>query len=397
MIKLAFLDYKENTELDVLITEYANDNLKDIIRFALDYISDSSDIESFSPMRLSAQSPDECLLYIRELQAFTQDSVLHKKLSPIYQYILYRILTWYVDVAGEIEEENPSLNGSLLLYEMNESLKGKVTECYGISAVNRFSNVKNYTYEFFDDWDFHPDFLAGVVQLYIDKSPLFSNLTSIEELESYVELMDGDTLRKYQTICAQRNAEDLQQESLFRDFGTKLKKALLTIQRDSTYWNLDENCLNDKVCNLLRMVYDVSDQSRQGLSLSRRNPGEIDFLVFDHHEPITIMEALKLDRLNKQYLNDHLTKLLVNYDPIGCRSAYLIVYVTKPDFGSFWSDFCEHIRTYQFPYPTKEEFTEIKSQHTESRIAYMVLSRSNVPVTVSFYAIHMPKKEENNE
>lgn len=389
MIKLAFLDYKENIDLDILITEYANCILEDIICFALDYIEDSSDIEHFSPTRLFAQSPDECLSCIKELRTFSQDSVLHKDLSPIYQYFLYRILSWYIDVAGEIEDND--------LYEMNESLKEHVSECYGISAINRFSDVKNYLCEFFDDWDFLPDFLAGVVQLYIDNSSLFTNLTSIEELENYVELMDGDTLRKYQSICAQRNTENNQEKISISDFDTNLRKALLTIQRDSTYWNLDENRLNDKVCNLLRMVYDISDQSRQGLSLSRTNPGEIDFLIFDNQEPIIIMEALKLDCLNKQYLKNHLTKLLVNYDPIGCRRACLIVYVTAKNFGSFWSDFSNYIGTYQFPYPTEKSFTEVRSQHTESRTAHVVLSRSDMSVIVSFYAIHIPKKEESNE
>lgn len=392
MIKLAFLDYKENIDLDILITEYANCILEDIICFALDYIEDSSDIERFSPTRLFAQSPNECLLCIKELRTFSQDSVLHKDLSPIYQYFLYRILSWYIVVDGEIEDDD--------LYEMNENLKEHVTECYGISAINRFTNVKNYIYEFFDDWDFLPDFLAGVVQLCIDKSPLFNNLTSIDDLEGYVELMDGDTLRKYQSIRAQRNTENNQKKISFRDFDANLRKALLTIQRDSTYWNLDENSLNDKVCNLLRMVYDVSDQSRQGLSLSRKSPGEIDFLILDNQEPIIIMEALKLGYqgyLNKQYLNDHLTKLLVNYDPIGCRRAYLIVYVTAPNFGSFWGDFSDYMSEYQFPYPTVESFKEIQSQRTESRTAHVVLSRNDMSVTISFYAIHIPKKEEDNE
>lgn len=397
MIKLAFLDYKDNIDLDLLITEYANGNLNEIICFALDYISDSSDVESFSPIRLFAKAPDECLLCIEELRNFSQDSILHKNLSPIYQSILFRILTWYIEVTSEIEEDDVSLKDSFLLFEMDDSLKEIITEQYGSSAVNRFSDVKNYLYEFFEDWDFTPDFLAGVVQLYIDGSPLFSNMTSLEKLENYVELMDGDTFRKYQSICAQRNSENKQQKILIRNFDTKLKKALLTIQRDSTYWKLDENGLNDKVCNLLRMVYDVSDQSRQGLSLSRKNPGEIDFLVFDNQEPVTIMEALKLGRLDKKYLNDHITKLLVNYDPIGCRRAYLIVYVTSPDFGSFWSDFCDYIDTYRFPYPVKENLVEINSPYTESRYAYMVLLRSDIPVILSFYAIHIPKKEENNE
>ena len=169
------------------------------------------------------------------------------------------------------------------------------------------------------------------------------------------------------------------------------------MRKNSAFWVFDENRLNDVLCGLLGITYDVRDQSRQGLSLSQKNPGEVDFLVFDNQEPIAIMEALKLDCLDRNELNNHITKLLVNYDPQGYRRPYLIIYVTKQNFGSFWSSFCDYINTYEFPYPIIKKFMEIQSPHTESKSAYVVLSRSNVPVTLSFYAIHMPKKEENNE
>lgn len=397
MIALVFLKYKDNADLDMLITTYVNDKLEGIIHFALDYIDDSSDVERFSPQRFFAHSTEECLLIIKELHTFSQDFALHKDLSPKYQFFLYRILDWYINISSEIEEDDPSLKDSLLLYEMDDSLKEQITSHYGSSAVDRFSNVKNYLVEFFNDWDFIPDFLANVVQLYLEGSPAFDNFTSIEELGNYVELMDGDTLIKYQTICIQRDAENRQQEILFKDFDTNLSRALNSIQRDSDCWNLDENRLNDKLCALLRMIYTVSDQSRQELSLSQKNAGEVDFLVFDNEEPIAIMEALKLGGIDSKELNDHITKLLVNYDPQGYRRSYLIIYVTKQDFGAFWKGFCDYISTYSFQYPVKEKFAEIQSPYTEFRSAYIVLLRSGTPVILSFYAIHMPKREENNE
>ena len=83
-----FLDYKENKDLDLMITQYVNENLEEIIHFAWDEIEASGDVERFSPLRLVAQSREECLLRIRELWQFSQDAVLHVDLSPVYQYRL---------------------------------------------------------------------------------------------------------------------------------------------------------------------------------------------------------------------------------------------------------------------------------------------------------------------
>ena len=50
------------------------------------------------------------MLYIKELLTFAQDATFRKDLSPIYQFYLFRILKWYIDVVGEIEkDEIPAL------------------------------------------------------------------------------------------------------------------------------------------------------------------------------------------------------------------------------------------------------------------------------------------------
>ena len=80
MIELVHLEYKENFDIDWKITKYANENLEEMIHFAWDDITDSGNVEFFSPPRLVIQSRDECLLRIRELWRFSQDQVLHKNL-----------------------------------------------------------------------------------------------------------------------------------------------------------------------------------------------------------------------------------------------------------------------------------------------------------------------------
>ena len=177
------------------------------------------------------------------------------------------------------------------------------------------------------------------------------------------------------------------------EFDRDLTQALLFIQKNPQYWDLDENSINDRLCELLRMKYHVDDQSRQGVSLSQKSVGEIDFLVTDGREPVAIMEALKLDSVDKGYISDHITKLLVNYDPQGYPRACLIMYVTCKNFGSFWDGFSDYISTFDFPYPVDKGFKDDQSSFSESRNASMLLLRSNKPMLLSFHAIHLREKE----
>lgn len=393
MIELPNLEYGKNYDLDLRITEYANKNLEEIIHYALDCILQPEDIELFSPPNLYIRSPDECMLRLKELWSFSQDYILRRDLSPVYQFHLYKMIKWYIDSFSETEDGPLPVDDPIIIYEMDEDLKKLVSAHYGDSVVLRFSDVKFYLEEFFDDWDFMPDFLAGVVQLHIDGKAQFVTDISVERLQAYSELMDGDTYRKFQTIRAKGEARSNQLEHQQFSFNSDICTALLSIQKNPQYWNLDENSINDRLCDLLRMKYTIYDQTRQGQSLSRESVGEIDFLVYDGKEPVAIMEALKLNSLDKGYINDHITKLLVNYDPQGFLRASLIMYVTCKDFGRFWDNFTNYMTVYSFPYTVEGNFRNGNSHFSGSRNAHVLLLRSNKPLLLSFYAIHLREKE----
>ena len=397
MIALVYFDYKENITLDWKITQYVNRNLEEIIHFAWDEIESSGDVEYFSPLRLAVRAREECLLRIRELWRFTQDGVLHKNLTPVYQYHLYKMIEWYIDIIGETECESISSDDPIVIYEMDAALQEQVVSYYGDGAISRFSDIKSYLGEFFDDCDFAPDFLSNIVQMYHENPPLFHSITSIEELEKYAELMDGDTYQKYQSILVCKTQEDTHHEQQQFKFDADLKKALLSIQKNPQYWNQEENVINDHLRDLLAMNYHIDDQSRQGESSTKKSVGEVDFLVMDKEDPIAIMEALVLQSLDRTQIHEHIEKLLINYDPQGYPRASLIMYVTQKNFGLFWNNFSEYISKYSFPYSIDRGLTEGKSCFTESRDAYMLLTRSNRPVLLSFHAIHLRERNTHNE
>lgn len=97
----------------------------------------------------------------------------------------------------------------------------------------------------------------------------------------------------------------------------QLLAACVKLQANAIYYNATEDQRNDYIRDILDAVgYDVKDQTRRGLSPSGKAAGEVDILIKEHGFPITIIEALNLDSLNKEYLDKHIDKIY-NYDTAG--------------------------------------------------------------------------------
>jgi hypothetical protein len=117
--------------------------------------------------------------------------------------------------------------------------------------------------------------------------------------------------------------------------------------------NKSEDEINDYVADLLRSKnYNISDQTRSGVSMSKLNSGEIDLMIRDERGlPITIIECLKLTNVSAKGKNEnlvnHIFKLIDNYDSLGLSNKYLLVYCFAKDFEKFiqnYSFFLSSIR-----------------------------------------------------
>ena len=163
----------------------------------------------------------------------------------------------------------------------------------------------------------------------------------------------------------------------------------MNVQKDKNYYGKDENTINDGIRNQLSMIYEVKDQTRQGISASGKDAGEIDFMLYNGDYPVAIVEGLKLDSVNKDYLNTHIDKTLTSYDPIGCPLVYILIYATATKFENFWDRIMDYLSGYSFPYDVVEAIREISIAYTESRHAKAILTRSGKDVCVHLYAISM--------
>lgn len=124
-----------------------------------------------------------------------------------------------------------------------------------------------------------------------------------------------------------------------------------------------ENLLNDDLTDHLRSKgYIVTDQTRSGKSSTGKSAGSIDIMIRDQKQlPITIIEALRLKNVGKKnkVLDEHLFKLIHNYDSTGLTIKYLIVYVEAKEFQAFCSTYSFYINSKHSKRSKKIQFDSV--------------------------------------
>ena len=133
-----------------------------------------------------------------------------------------------------------------------------------------------------------------------------------------------------------------------------IRKSCLNIQAEPEYYLTGsesgrgmEDKRNRRIRDDLKMVgYTVKDQTQRGLSGTRRGVGELDLLLYnDTKDPWTIIEALRISSGAKTDWNEHLDKLVENYNYFGAPCVYLLTYVdaTADAFQKIWEGYQHHI------------------------------------------------------
>ena len=103
LIRLDILGEKLD-EMDLEITQYVHDNVKEIIRVVIDYLEDNNDFTIWDviPKNTNSISGEDWLRMIYELYNIVSSPVLRDYIKPKYQYLLYLILSWWQDVRRHI-------------------------------------------------------------------------------------------------------------------------------------------------------------------------------------------------------------------------------------------------------------------------------------------------------
>lgn len=110
-----------------------------------------------------------------------------------------------------------------------------------------------------------------------------------------------------------------------------------------------EDSINNLVAFFLKAYYgeeNVHREEPQGLSGNGHKPGEIDILVYQNGSQFAIQEALKLDSIDKSKLDDHINRMLNNYDTQGVPVTCLVVYAYTQQGNNFFKKMEDYLKDY---------------------------------------------------
>lgn len=385
MIRLDILGEKLD-ELDLKITKYVNDNVKEIVRVLIDYLEDNNDftIGDVVPLKIHSISVEVWERMVYDLYNIVCSPVPRDYIKPKYQYLLYLILSWWQEsFEGDIE---------LLPVSLEEVVVNEICMRYpaqeDISYILRsITTYEEYYYILFDDHDFLMDNLEKMVSVYLRSKQMFKYFFPDVELEEYRDLMPTDLKEQYdecKNIICNDEVVDVE-KTLYQDIIYCCEK----IQSDFTLKEALENTINDKMRNLLDAKgYDVKDQTRHGSSATGKDAGNLDILINMGSFPVTLVEALRLDSVKEEYISEHIKKIY-KYDTLGLRFNFLVLYVKTKDFKGFWDRYIKLIQRLEYPYSlAKCEICDSK-QYPEIRTIEMVLDREGIATKLYHLLIHM--------
>ena len=166
-------------------------------------------------------------------------------------------------------------------------------------------------------------------------------------------------------------------------------KALLNLQKNKLYVGQHENVINDGFRDMLSMVFECSDQTRQGISENELDSGMVDILIKHSGLPVSIIESVRLKGLEKESIIRHINKLLTKYDDNGCLLSNLVIYAMMADFSSFWDKLSSFLQNFDYPYEIVKPFVNIDTCLAESRHGIVILRRQSYDISFHIFAVHM--------
>lgn len=384
LIKIHILD---DRDLNLKISRYINDNLNCILRTLLDMVNDGLPIESILPFNTFDIYEQEWLNIANSLYEITYSNSVRDCIKPKYEYFLFYLLTWWDDIIDEEENLIPIPLPHDLVKETRNS-KSSNEEVRLI--LNQLRNFEYYFSFCFCDYDFLTENLENYVTLYLRNRELFEKLCDIE-LSEYREIMPKDLRELYDE---KNNFQSIKDILLLPQLLRKIFWCCERIQSNNLLKNSDEDDINSHLRDLLsatlKEIYEIRDQSRQGTSNNEINSGEVDILLINNRSPFSVIEALKLNCINKSYISTHIDKIY-KYDTLGYDFNFIISYIKSKNFNKFWEDYLIYIKNYQYPHKliSFNPHSDLIKNYPELKIAETILERNGKKTILFHIGIHM--------
>lgn len=222
--------------------------------------------------------------------------------------------------------------------------------------------------------------------LKIDLIFSYMEATIIKEKNKKLELENSSLLEKFENNSEDENmnCDDLECK-LYNDIIFCCER----VQAGYKLKDMKENDINDRIRDLLNAkIYTAKDQTRQGTSSGGKDAGNLDILVEINKQPIALVEALKLDSVQRKYISDHIDKIF-RYDTKGYRTNYLIAYVRSRNFSDFVKRYIRFVKNYDYKFEKISCKVDKRKQFPELRVIETVLMRNGIVTRLLHILVHM--------
>lgn len=245
---------------------------------------------------------------------------------------LVRIKDNYLEVFAR--SKNPETHPVNVYLDMLRESICKINDSFGITAK------EFVTYRKGDKQDrFEYEALIGYLDnnMHVIYSTVYRELISIDEILGIVNVQErlyGQGFERQISLLLHSVAD-----------------ALLKLQDNKHYYNADENTCNTYIRDMVgQRGYICYDQSLHSVSGTSIKSGLVDIWIQDRDsgKDLAIYEAQKLKafgKADKNVLDDHLKRLLNNYNERGLRHLLLASYVSweKENFNKLASQYASYI------------------------------------------------------
>ena len=234
----------------------------------------------------------------------------------------------------------------------------------GVEVVNDKYNIQNLSKGF----DINSIAMKAIKELTVTPQ-IESECIEINRKNIYV-------LKIYKVIGGTSLANDTLYDENITAFIKELYNVCVKLQGNAKYISATEDERNDYVRDMLEQRnYEISDQTRRGISATGKASGEVDIFVKKDGNPFTVIEALNLSSLDRTYLSIHLNKIY-SYDTTGNVFNVCLSYVTVKDFNSFWEKYMDYVRKHDYSYPILDSDDNIDNDYAGSEIKIMTTTHN---------------------
>ena len=293
--------------LEIAITKYINYNLLSIISTLIDFYEQDSEFDIFPLMPLY-ESRESNLKIIYALRDIIERNSINDYISPKYELTLYIILVWWEEVC-DIEE-------NLLPAELDNNLKSIIlanSDYIGEEYITSYmDNLCNYDYLYewcFKDFDFLPENISNLVQLYMRNDENYQLLFSNLELDDYIEVMPQDIREIY---LKDKNKVLESYPKVFSEESIIIEIYAILVQMEQRALELkkrsETEISNDMDLGLKRLLklkhnFEVARERPMGRALVQL--GETDIYIYQNsdigYREIAVIENKFIEKLENEY------------------------------------------------------------------------------------------------